>query len=186
MLGLRVAQVDPLSQLVRRAQAGERSAFEELVRACQGRILRLCLRLLGGSVEAQDVAQETFVACYTHLQQLDPTRSPLAWLTTVATRRCLNRLRSLKRARLEPEEVWDKQISGGEEPDQLWLQKADQQRLHRAILELPENHRAIVVLYYLEEWNCRQIGEALDMTESNVKVTLHRSRERLRTMLCQK
>ena len=184
MLGLKLwmTEVDPLPGLVRRAQAGEMSAFEEMVRACQGRVLRVCLRLLGGSVEAQDVAQETFVTAYTHLKQLDPKRSPLAWLTTVATRRCLNRLRSQKRARLEPE---SETLLSPDEPDQQWLRKEDQQRVQRAILQLAETGRAVVVLYYMEEWNCRQIGEALGMTESNVKVTLHRSRERLRALLCQ-
>lgn len=180
-LKLRMADTDPLPELVRRAQAGEMSAFEEMVRACQGRVLRLCLRLLGGSVEAQDVAQETFVAAYTHLKQLDPRRSPLAWLTTVATRRCLNRLRSQK-SRVEPE---TDTLTSPDEPDQLWLRKQDQHRVQGAILQLAETGRAVVVLYYLEEWNCRQIGETLGMTESNVKVTLHRSRERLRALLCQ-
>ena len=188
MLGLKrwMPQTDPLPELVRRAQAGDMAAFEDMVRACQGRVLRLCLRLLGGSVEAQDVAQETFVAAYTHLKQLDPGRSPLAWLTTVATRRCLNRLRSQKRARLEPESDTSTYPTGpsGEEPDQHWLRLEDQKRVQWAILQLAENGRAVVVLFYLEEWNCRQIGEALGMSESNVKVSLHRSRERLRKLLC--
>lgn len=173
---------DPLPRLVQQAQRGDLQAFEEIVRGCQGRILRLCQRMLTGSAEAQDVAQETFVAAYTQLARLDPQRSPLPWLTTVATRLCLNRLRSQKRARQEPEE---EVAAGGEEPDQLWLRRQDQLRVRQAVLALPEVGRAVVVLYYLEEWNCRQIGEALDMSESNVKVTLHRSRERLRKLLCQ-
>jgi RNA polymerase sigma-70 factor (ECF subfamily) len=173
---------DPLPRLVHQAQRGDLRAFEEIVRACQGRILRICQRMLAGSAEAQDVAQETFVSAYTHLAKLDPQRSPLPWLTTVATRLCLNRLRSQKRARQEPEED---DLGGGEEPDQLWLRRQDQLRVRQAVLALPEVGRAVVVLYYLEEWNCRQIGEALEMSESNVKVTLHRSRERLRKLLCQ-
>lgn len=173
---------DPLPRLVRQAQLGDLGAFEEIVRSCQGRILRLCQRMLSGSAEAQDVAQETFVSAYTHLARLDASRSPLPWLTTVATRLCLNRLRSQKRARQEPE---DETLDGGEEPDQLWLRRQDQLRVRQAVHALPEVGRAVVVLYYLEEWNCRQIGEALEMSESNVKVTLHRSRERLRKMLCQ-
>lgn len=182
MLGLsfRVSE-DPLPALVGRAQRGELEAFEEMVRACQGRILRLCQRMLSGSAESQDVAQETFVSAYTHLAKLDAGRSPLPWLTTVATRLCLNRLRSQKRSRLEPE---DETLEGGEEPDQLWLRRQDQLRVRQAIHALPEVGRAVVVLYYLEEWNCRQIGEALEMSESNVKVTLHRSREKLRKLLC--
>lgn len=183
MLGLiqKLAE-DPLPGLVQQAQRGDLTAFEEIVRCCQGRILRLCQRMLAQSVEAQDVAQETFVSAYTHLGRLDGNRSPLPWLTTVATRLCLNRLRSQKRSRQEPE---DDTLEGGEEPDQLWLRRQDQLRVRQAVLALPEVGRAVVVLFYLEEWNCRQISEALEMSESNVKVTLHRSRERLRKLLCQ-
>lgn len=171
-----------LAALVDRARRGERSAFEALVRHTQGRILRLCLRMLGGSVEAQDVTQETFVKAFTQLGQLDPGRSPLPWLTTVATRLCLNRLRAQKRF-----EDWDDSIEpvdplGGE--DSQWLRREDQARVHQAILGLPETPRAVVVLFYVEEWNCRQIGEALGLTESNVKVHLHRAREKLRKRLC--
>ena len=183
MLGLTIGVVeDPLPALVGRAQGGDLQAFEQIVLGCQGRILRLCQRMLAHSAEAQDVAQETFVSAYTHLSKLDAQRSPLPWLTTVATRLCLNRLRSQKRARLEPE---DETLESGEEPDQLWLRRQDQLRVRQAVLALPEVGRAVVVLYYLEEWNCRQISEALEMSESNVKVTLHRSRERLRKLLCQ-
>lgn len=187
MLGLKLKGVpgplaeDRLPSLVRQAQGGDLAAFEEIVRSCQGRILRLCQRMLAHSAEAQDVAQETFVSAYTHLSRLDSGRSPLPWLTTVATRLCLNRLRSQKRSRQEPE---DETLAGGDEPDQLWLRRQDQLRVRQAVLALAEVGRAVVVLYYLEEWNCRQIGEALEMSESNVKVTLHRSREKLRKLLC--
>lgn len=167
-----------------RAQGGDRRAFEELVRATQGRILRLCLRLLGGSDAAQDVAQDTFVAAYTHLDRLDAGRSPLPWLTTVATRLCLNRLRAAGR---EPSTEWPDYLdppAPGAQPDQAWLTREDSRELQAALWLLPDTARAVVVLHYVEEWGCRQIAEALSLSESNVKVTLMRAREKLRTILC--
>lgn len=175
-----------LEALVQRAQAGDLGAFEELVQTTQGRILRLCLRLLGGSDLAQDVAQETYLSAYAHLERLDPQRSPLPWLTTVATRLCLNRLRSQQRGRCEelpevfelPDSAWDN------EPEHHWLRQEGQAQLHAALLQLPESARVAVVLFYMEEWSCRQIAEVLGWSESNVKVTLLRARERLRKWLC--
>jgi RNA polymerase sigma-70 factor (ECF subfamily) len=164
---------------VAQAQAGDLAAFEALVGFYQGRILRLCQRLLGGSVESQDVAQETFVSAYVNLAKLDPARPPGAWLTTVAGRLCLNRLRSQKKLLFGVEE---EPVEAG--LDESWLAREDQERLQAAILLLPAQFRAVIVLYYLEEWNCRDIGEALGMSESNVKVSLHRGREKLRKLLC--
>jgi len=173
-----------LGQLVGQAQAGQRDSFEQLVKQCQGRILRLCLRMLGGSEEARDVAQETFVKAFLHLGQLQPDRSPLPWLTTVATRLCLNRLRSQSRRPQEPLSPECEPVAHDLPLDQAWLRKENQAQVQRALLQLAESSRAVVVLYYLEEWNCRDIGETLGMSESNVKVTLHRSREKLRRWLC--
>ena len=180
MLGLRaVVEPAPPNPWVAQAQRGNRGAFEDMVRACQGRVLRTCLRLLGGSVEAQDAAQETFVKAFTHLDQLDPQRSPLPWLTTVATRICLNRIRSRQRAR---EDEWGE---GFDVPvEENWLRGEEQQRLQNALARLPDNSRAVLVLFYLEEWTCREIAEALGLSESNVKVLLHRGREKLRGLLC--
>lgn len=173
-----------LETLVRRAQAGDLGAFEELVLATQGRILRLCLRMLGGADAAQDVAQETFLSAYSKLAQLDPDRSPLPWLTTVATRLCLNRLRSQQRTRISELPEGAEFAASEPQPDASWLRRESQAELHAALLLLPETPRAVVVLHYLEEWSCKQIAEALGMTESNVKVTLLRARERLRKLLC--
>ena len=180
MLGLSaLAEPTVPNPWVARAQQGDRAAFEDMVRACQGRVLRTCLRLLGGSVEAQDVAQETFVKAFTHLDQLDPQRSPLPWLTTVATRLCLNRIRSRQRAR---EDELDEAFDAPVEED--WLRGEDQRRLQSALQRLPDNSRAVLVLFYLEEWSCKEIAEALGLSESNVKVLLHRGREKLRSLLC--
>lgn len=165
------------------ARRGDREAFEALVGHFQGRVLRLCWRMLGGQEEARDVAQEVFVKFYLQLPHWQGENSPQGWLLTVATRLCLNRLRSQSRRPEEPleeegpTELEDRSL----EPS---LRVLDQQVLRTALLRLGERARAVMVLYYLEEWNCREIAATLAMSESQVKVTLHRSREKMRIWLC--
>lgn len=183
-LSLKPAERDPLGLLVEQAQGGKSGAFEALIASCQGRILRLAQRLLGAAEDAQDVAQETFVLAFTHLAELDGRRSPLGWLTTVATRLCLNRLRTRGRLQEWPDEY--EPLDPGPPLEAMWFARENQHQLHQAILQLSETARAVVVLHYLEEWSCQQVAEALQMTESNVKVMLFRSRDRLRKILCQK
>src|SRR5581483_3506794 len=86
----------PLStegQQVVAARRREPGAFEALVRRHQGPLYNFCLRMLGQTEDAADVAQETFVQLYSHLHRLDE-REPLApWLFRVARNRCIDVIR---------------------------------------------------------------------------------------------
>src|SRR5205085_2937258 len=80
-------------QQVVAARRHDPAAFEALVRRHQAAIFNFCLHVLGQSDDAADVAQETFVRLFTHLDQLDE-REPLApWLFRVARNRCIDVIR---------------------------------------------------------------------------------------------
>ena len=164
------------SSLVQRAQDGDEAAFEELIERSQQRLYTLAARLLNSPSEAQDVIQEAYLAAYTHLHQLDPRRSPLAWLTTVTTRLCLNRLRSRKRLSPVELESLSQLLSYHPRPEQ-------QIALQQALASLSEEHRAVVLLYYGGGYSCGEIAAMLERGESAIKVSLLRSRERLRKYL---
>src|SRR6202171_1456750 len=80
-------------QLILAARRRDPAAFEALVRRHQGPLYNFCLRMLGRADDAADVAQETFVQLYSHLDRLDE-REPLApWLFRVARNRCIDVIR---------------------------------------------------------------------------------------------
>jgi RNA polymerase sigma-70 factor, ECF subfamily len=177
MVGVMVAwAVASEQEVLARAQAGDESAFEELIGLTQGKLFGLAARLLGSRVEAQDVLQEAYLAAYTHLDQLDPSRSPMGWLTTVVTRLCLNRLRSGKRQSGTTLDSLGELLGHCPSPDA-------QIHLQQALATLNDEFRAVILLHYWGGYSCKEMSAMLECSESSIKVKLFRARERLRTCL---
>ena len=171
------------------ARRREPGAFEALVRRHQGSLYNFCLRMLGQSEDAADVAQETFVQLYSHLGRLDE-REPLApWLFRVARNRCIDVIR---RRRTVPLGVLDDSGDGmptlepaDDEPlpDEL-AERADLQRLlSRAIGTLPPAYAEVVSLRYAGERSFAEIAQILDCDEGAARVRFHRAKALLRRQL---
>lgn len=169
--------------LVARAAAGDAAAFEGLVRAHHARAWRVALRMLGNAADAQDAVQESFVAAYQALPRFRVGQPFVPWLITIVTRRCLNTLRGRQR---RPVGALDERIAAPDawgDPARASERREAEAALQAALATLGEVARAVVVLYYTEGLPCARIGEALDMSESAVKVALFRARGRLRECL---
>ena len=166
--------------LISAALRGDTNAYGELVGIHQARVYHLCLRFLGHCAEAQDAAQETFLAAYRALSRFEEGRALRPWLVTIASRICLNLLRRRRRGReVELEET----CSEGPGPEELAQAQFEKSRVERALDHLREVPRAVVVLFYLEDRSVAQVAEILSLSPSAVKVTLHRAREQLRGLL---
>src|SRR6201995_5233056 len=100
--------------LIRAAQAGDRSSFDALVRRYDRSVLRLALHMLGHEQDAQDVHQEAFIKAYRHLANFRFECSFYTWLYRIVTNLCLDALRRRKSRREDPATVVD---SGGDEMD---------------------------------------------------------------------
>lgn len=172
----------PETDLVRRAQGGEVTAFEELFRQFQGRIYALCLRMLADPARAEDLTQESFVRAW---QKLGSFRSRSAfgtWLHRLSVNVVLGELRSRKR--------WEGRtaaLEGAEpgipaKPQRDPLAAID---LEQAIGELPPQARAVFVLHDIEGYKHREIAAMMDLAEGTCKAHLHRARTLLREALKQ-
>jgi RNA polymerase sigma factor (sigma-70 family) len=176
-------------QQVVAARDQDPAAFEALVRRHQGPIYNFCLHVLGQADDAADVAQETFVRLFTHLDRLDE-REPIApWLFRVARNRCIDVIR---RRRTVPLGVSD---DTGEStlilepadddplPDEL-AERADLQRvLSNAIAQLPPAYAEVVSLRYTGDLSFAEIGAVLDCDEGAARVRFHRAKALLRRHL---
>src|SRR5512145_1880588 len=85
------------AEVIRRAREGDREAFGELYRCFSRRMLGLCLHLLGKREDAEDATAEVFMKLRTALARYDDSRPFRPWLTGVAARHCLDRLRRRRR-----------------------------------------------------------------------------------------
>ena len=181
-----VAEATPgdSAEFVSRLRAGDRGAFEELVRTHQHRIYALALRMLGNAAESQDVAQEAFLRAHRGLAEFRGEARLSTWLYAIASRLCLNRLAGRERRLTHHgEETLTRLPDGRPGPDQTLERGEIEEALHRAIGELAEERRIVVILRDVEGLAYEEIAEALELPVGTVMSRLHRARLDLKEKL---
>jgi RNA polymerase sigma-70 factor (sigma-E family) len=146
------------------------SAFAWLFRDEYPAIVRTAYLIVGDRAAAEDVAQEAFVRLYARWRRVSRYDRPGAWVRRVAIRLATRARRRESTLQLEPEQPGTTDTTV--DPD-----------LRRAILSLPPNQRAAIVLHYLEDLPVAQVAEAMGVATSTAKVHLHRARKRLAVLL---
>jgi RNA polymerase sigma-70 factor (ECF subfamily) len=189
ILQLPVARVEHgLLARLRRRDAG---TFEALVRQHQDRVYHFCCRMLGDQAEAAELTQEVFLSAHQHLDTFRAEATVSTWLYRIARNQCLNRLTHLRRrggGRQEPyDEASELAITeaqgGAVRPDEALEARREQIRVQRAIAQLDEHARALVILRDLEGLSYEEIVGITGLPEGTVKSRLHRAREKLAGLL---
>ena len=167
-----------------RLRAGDVAAFEELVTTYQHRVYGVALRMLGNRAEAEEIAQEVFLRAHRTLADFRGEAKLSTWLYAIASRLCLTRLagaeRRLRRAEgVDLERVADTRDAPGAEIERRERETA----LSRAIAELPEERRIVVVLRDLEGLSYEDISTVLGVELGTVRSRLHRARMDLKSKL---
>ncbi len=178
------------SELVQRAKAGDKGAFDLLVTRNEGRVYGLCLKMLGNPEDAEDVLQEVFVKAYQSLPSFREESAFSTWLYRIATNACLMRIRKKK---LETVSL-DQPTNAGEEatrdvPD--WTNDPSSQLMDeelRTVLaqhinELAPDSRIVFVLRDIHGLTTDDTASVLGLTPPAVKSRLHRARLYLRGRL---
>lgn len=172
---------DPDWEALRRVAQGDVEAFAPVVERHQGRLLRLCARLLHDADEARDAAQEVFLRAFRGAAGFQPGGRVFTWLYRIAVNHCLNRLRRRSLVRflsLTPAEEEEPAFDPVDEaPDPA--RALDAERRWRATREqigrLPANQRVVVVLAKFEGLSYREIAGILKTTEGAVESRLVRA-----------
>ena len=164
-------------EFLARLRGGDAAAFEELVTAYQHRVFGVALRMLGNAAEAQEVAQEAFLRVHRAIGGFRGDAKLSTWLYAIASRLCLTRLGGAERRRVRQGEetlarLADDRANPAGEAERSELEAA----LHRAIGELSEERRIVVVLRDLEGLSYEEIAVALDLELGTVRSRLHRAR----------
>lgn len=175
-------------------KAGEEWAFEALVRLHGGRLLAVARRFTRNDHDAQDVVQSAYLSAFGALAAFEGASQLSTWLHRIVVNTSLMKIRSRRR---KPEESIEALLpafqADGHHAEQFsdWSAPADQlleQAETRAIVrqcidELPENHRAVLMLRDIEELSTQEAADVLGLTVTAVKVRLHRARQALSTLL---
>jgi RNA polymerase sigma-70 factor (ECF subfamily) len=167
---------------VQRFRAGERGAFDDLVRDHQRIVLGVCHRWLGNRADAQEICQRTFVAALRGLGGFRGEAGFRAWLLRIAINLCMNHRRDRRREVLG--EVPDAAVGVVEATGAARFVAAERAReLGAAIAALPRLQRLVVELRIYEELSFREIAALADTTENAAKVSFHHALKRLRGLL---
>jgi RNA polymerase sigma-70 factor (ECF subfamily) len=169
------------ASLVRRAQTGDKDAFDALVDRHLPRVLALCQRLSGSREEAEDAAQEAFLRAWRGLAQFDASRSFAPWIVTVAQNALRERWRSRQRA---PQVVALEDMTHEPRAAQVGVDArhmADelQDAVQRAVLNLSPRQHEVFVLVKLEGKNSSEVARLLGITDGAVRWTLMEALKRI-------
>ncbi len=174
-------------EVVKRVLAGETALYEIIMRRYNQRLYRVARAILRNDGEAEDVMQDTYVRAYEHLAQFEGRSAFSSWLTRIAVHEAL--ARAQKRNRVQELDAMLPQIeesvlvSGGPSPEQEASTGELTGLLEEGVLALPEMYRTVLIMRDIEEMSTAETASALDLTEENVKVRLHRGRALLRKEL---
>jgi RNA polymerase sigma-70 factor (ECF subfamily) len=173
------------ADLVAAAKAGDRDAFEELVRATYADTYTLAYRLTGDEEDARDVVQEAYLRAFRGLKQFRGESQFSTWIYRI-TANCASTLLA-KRARHRHEELDEGVAVADSHPDIDPESMADAQllrdRVTDALDDLPAGLRAVVVLRDVYDLPHEAIASELGISEAAAKVRLHRARKKLRERL---
>ncbi len=175
-------------EVVQRVRAGETALYEVIMRRYNRRLYRIARAILHNDAEAEDVMQDAYVRSYEHLDQF-AARSPFStWLTRIAVNEALARLRLRNRNQPlddtgQDGELFMKMTSKSPDPEQSASGAQLREFLEEAVLGLPEQYRTVIMLRDIEELSTAETAQALDLTEVNVKMRLHRGHRMIRSWL---
>jgi RNA polymerase sigma factor (sigma-70 family) len=178
---------------IRALKAGDEQAFRLMVDEYQDRVFHTCFGFLGSREEAEDAAQETFIAVFSSIKDFREEAALSTWIYRIAVITALQAIRKKRRKRQV-----SLFFSRGEEDNVLatardcdennhpLLQLENKERadtLYRAMNKLPESQRVAFTLHKIEGMEYKHIAEVMNVSLSSVESLIHRARTNLRKYL---
>lgn len=170
--------------LVERLKQGSEEAFEEFYDQYQGRIFHTVYRIVGDQAESEDVVQEVFMKALRNIGSFNMKAALYTWLYRIAVNAAVDHKKkfrpkgmvSIHRHDGGTEEI----ISREDGPDQAPQRREEAMLLWKAMDELSEKHRAILILREFDGRSYEEIAEVLNCSKGTVESRLFRARNRLR------
>jgi RNA polymerase sigma-70 factor (ECF subfamily) len=170
----------------------KRKTFEDEALPHMDALYRTALRMTRNESDAEDLVQETYVKAYRFWERFEPGSNCRAWLFKIMTNIFINEYRSKSRSPLavNVDELDDNFLYGQlatdktvENPEQRFFAKILDDDVKRAIENLPNDFRLVVILSFLEGFSYQEIADIMDLQLGTVKSRLHRGRKLLQKAL---
>ena len=168
-----------LSLILDRCKTGDALAWEALVRQYQARIYGIAYHYVANTEDARDLAQEVFVRIYENLETCTDAEMFLPWVIRIARNACIDHLRR-RRARGHGRDIALDQIADlphrGNTPEQQWADNSRKRLIYRALQELTELNREIILLKEIQGMQLEEIASLLKVPLGTIKSRSNRAR----------
>jgi len=176
------------SELVERAQDGDRDAFQQLVERYQEKVYSICYSKLKDEQDSKDVSQDVFIKVYRYLDNFKQNSSFYTWLYRITVNTCIDYLRKQSRhQKVDYDDTIkrDENLEGddmlmpsklGVNPDKAFGRKELRQKMLEALNTLSEKHRTILNLREVEGLSYKEMAEVLDISKGTVMSRLYHAR----------
>jgi RNA polymerase sigma-70 factor, ECF subfamily len=182
--------------LVKRVRSGDQRAFRTLVERYQRKVYSVALGMLKDKEEAMDVSQEAFVKVYRYLDHFKGDASFYTWLYRITVNICIDVIRRRGPAKGEMVE-FDESIAAdlteanigalgsrlGTNPQKAALRKELAAKIQEALQEVPEKHRAILLLREIEGMSYEDLARTLEIPKGTVMSRLFHARAKVQKIL---
>ena len=167
-------------ELIVRAQSGDVSAQEAIVKQFSGMVFRLISRFFRSREDVEDLAQDVFLKLFTRIDQVRPDENFSGWLARVTVNTCYDELRKTRRRKAAIETYGPQAFS---EPSVAPPEIDAHGKALMALQNLDPKLRIPLILKEVEELSVEEIARTMGLTQTNVKVRLFRARKKLAALI---
>ena len=179
-------------ELVKRLQAGDQTAFRELFERYNRRVFAVAFGVVKNQEDALDVVQEAFIKVHKHIGGFQGTSSFYTWLYRIAMNLAIDHVRRRRKV-VEFDETIKKEDASGdgtllprlanENPSKTLIKKELTERLEAALEELPEYHRAVILLREVEGMSYEEMAQVLNVPKGTIMSRLFHARRKMQERL---
>ncbi|SDM87221.1 RNA polymerase sigma-70 factor, ECF subfamily [Paenibacillus sp. yr247] len=168
-------------ELVRSAQAGDRDALITLLREIESHVYRTAYYILNNEQDALDASQEALLRIYSKIDLYEEKALFKTWVQRIVTNICIDKFRKVKPTVSIDEH--DMTFTAEHNVEYEIMTDYLAKDIREAIDKLPEHHRSVVVLRYMQDFSYHEIAESLNLPLNTVKSYLFRARQQLQSLL---
>jgi RNA polymerase sigma-70 factor, ECF subfamily len=176
--------------LVQASQAGDHTAFEQLIKRYERQIANLIYMTMGNSDSVDDLSQETFIRVYRSLKNFKFDASVFSWMYRIAMNLCIDEIRKRKiRKVVSLEFLTEDAIERTRKhkhqdlPSDAMMRQEKKEVVQRAIQQLTQEHREVILLREYQDYSYGEIAETLNIRIEAVKSRIFRARKELKKKL---
>lgn len=176
-------QIDTTDEvLAKHVQGGDTAAFETLIQRYEAKLLRYGRRFLFNYEDVEDAVQEVFIKTYTNIQSFTVSRKFSSWIYRIAHNTFINLIKKKGREPVnffDPDMIMSHVVADDRTQEEL-SRKDDRAMLEGCLSKLDVKYREVLILYYFEERNYKEIADILHLPASTVGVRLKRGKKAMK------